>query len=1229
MSAPARSGARASARAPSQYCNTPYSVPPAARTGFGRLARSSGAESPGRRSDPPPPATSLASSRSRRRSAPASFVGVAVGVSRRITQCVGAFASHVRSACSAEQSTGDCPVSTLRKRSATALYPLPFASEVRKRLPPNGRARRRMARRAAVTQLQNAMILFLNFEAAGRCREASRPARATTPAQQRALAGLAEAAKAMLCPEVVGAPLRTLGLGRGKIAAGWESLDAIRHSVHHLEAAVAGSSYRASAPLGMPLPSSADVAEDVDASRVKLPGQAGTVDLADLLVEPAVRAGFERPSALSDPAKEPFRGRACDRVPRDSFPSFVRALDAAGMLAAVREPLGPPAGFFAVRKQWDPDRQVWMQRLVLDRRPRNAQEAQVEPDEDTVPHGTCFLECSLGPGEELRVWATDLPQWYYRMRVSAERAASNTFTAALDGEPYRDTAAVRTLLEAEQAEPGAAVGAVHFALATMAMGDLNATVFAQCGHTELLRRFGALGPDVLLSYRGLPPAGRVYEGVMIDDHAVAAAVPRRHWQSSDAGRRGRELFEAGRRAYASIGVPDVADKRQDGRLTATVWGCEIQGARGRAGGPRVRRAALAALTLSLCEGRVTTVDLLARVVGLWVDLLLYRRAAFAVLGATYTFLHRHRDDGESVPRTLTGTVVTELLGLVCLAPLLDSPLRAPVDRSLKASDASPSGAAVVETALPQAAADALWRHRVRSGARTNCGQIGAPGNRRGDSAVGEILEGLPAREMLRFTFGNQRPPHINVGEMRSRRALWRMLAQRPSAHGRRHLVAYDSGVTIGAGNKGRSPSASLLREERLTYPHILAADCVEGTLWTDSERMTADGPSRGGAVPVPAPQRAWVADFLGGDDAALTRRFGPDEARGRAALDRVDHDPTAGVRFGEADHPGPPRAPRAQIDLRERALGTVTTRQRRARLLERFQGWLATQGLDGVEVLAEQPARLDRVLADYGQHLWATDGSQGDLAETLNHIAKMFRWVRGQLGTAWDVRTAWQVTEPGENRAPVPPRLALALVTLFVVWEWWEVAAIIALGFEAALRPGDLLYLTRADLRFPREHGGLTGALFVVLRHSKTRELRGARWQHVRVACPTVIALLDRVFGSRPPGVMLFSCTGSHAVRGRQLSARFAAGLAALGVPYGQHHGYTLAGLRAGGITAFFEATQDIGLTRWRGRWDSMRSLEHYVQELASHEAFARLDPISRAKIFRLADLLPAVLQMA
>ena len=199
----------------------------------------------------------------------------------------------------------------------------------------------------------------------------------------------------------------------------------------------------------------------------------------------------------------------------------------------------------------------------------------------------------------------------------------------------------------------------------------------------------------------------------------------------------------------------------------------------------------------------------------------------------------------------------------------------------------------------------------------------------------------------------------------------------------------------------------------------------------------------------------------------------------------------------------------------------------------------------------------------------------------------------------------------------------VALVVLFLIWEWPEMAALMALGFEGALRPGDLLYLNRGDLRFPRDHGGTTQAVFVVLRHSKTRQRRdAARYQHVRITCATVAALLDRAFGHRDRAAALFSWPGEHAARSRQMVARFAAGLRALGVPYGQAQGYTLGGLRGGGITAYFEATGDLQLTRWRGRWDSMRSMEHYIQELASHEAFVRLPPSARARIFRLAGLL-------
>ena len=92
---------------------------------------------------------------------------------------------------------------------------------------------------------------------------------------------------------------------------------------------------------------------------------------------------------------------------------------------------------------------------------------------------------------------------------------------------------------------------------------------------QLLREAGAMPAECMMTYRGVPPAGKVHEGVVIDDHAVAAEVPRRGWKQSAAGRRARELREAGRRAYEAIGVPGVAAKRQDRLRTAVAWGCEL------------------------------------------------------------------------------------------------------------------------------------------------------------------------------------------------------------------------------------------------------------------------------------------------------------------------------------------------------------------------------------------------------------------------------------------------------------------------------------------------------------------------------------------------------------------------------------------------------------------------------------------------------------------------------
>jgi len=888
-----------------------------------------------------------------------------------------------------------------------------------------------------------------------------------------------------------------------------------------------------------------------------------------------------------------------------------------------------------------------------------------------MPHGTVWCELALSPDEDLWLWCTDLPSFYYAIGVSGARAASNRFTPVLPLAPLAHLSAVRDFMAATGRDQGA------LALRVMAMGDINATGFAQIAHRALLQRAGALPPE--LAYRQLAPDDEVVGGVMIDDYALAAKGPRRGAAQAPAVRRAANLFRRARAVYAAAGVPDVDKKRREMVRHATVWGAEIDGRAGTVGAPRTRRAGLSALTASVAVAGVAPGTLVSSLLGLWMDSLLYRRPVLALLGAVFAFAEAFGEDRR--PRALPGPVRSELLGLSALAPMLECSIRAPVAPGILVSDASLSGTGVVEARLPSAAAAEVWRHRVRAGgvAEQGC---------RGFCFGGELVEALPVRVVHRAQFKRRAGRGIHVCEGRARRQLAVAVGRDPGRHGTRQLTAYDSTVTAFGAARGRSHAPGLLSEQRLAYPQWVAAGAQEGVVWVDSERNSADSTSRGGPLPVPAPMRAWVARFLGGDASALadriTRLAQEAEASGRDFEAEAGVDPAldldlgatdwptlrnnarrtrasdrraaaAGVgtipavrprgcgqgghaaeRVGEASHPGPPRAQaaarataRPAADLVARAEGRDGTRHRRAGLIAAFESWLRNRrGLE-LECAVTDPRGLDRALATYGQVLFDQGAPQSHLPELLNGLRNRYRHLDHQLGEAWAVRTAWQLLEPGTSRTPVPAELARAMVAVALVWGWLPVAALIALAWEGCLRTGDVLGLARCDLRFPQERGdGGCGDIFVILRHAKTATTYGARFQHVRVSCSGVIALLWAAFGTWTGEAELFQRVGTHAQREHALAWRFERLCRALGVPYGEgaEGGITFGGLRAGGTTAAFEATRDLQLVRWRGRWDSMRTLEHYVQELAYWDFFPRLPPAVRARVRALARLLPKLL---
>ena len=69
--------------------------------------------------------------------------------------------------------------------------------------------------------------------------------------------------------------------------------------------------------------------------------------------------------------------------------------------------------------------------------------------------------------------------------------------------------------------------------------------------------------------------------------------------------------------------------------------------------------------------------------------------------------------------------------------------------------------------------------------------------------------------------------------------------------------------------------------------------------------------------------------------------------------------------------------------------------------------------------------------------------------------------------------------------------------------------------------------------------------------------------------------------------------------------------------------GLTPGCLRGSGATFFFNHTEDLQRTAWRGGWARQRTMEAYLQEASSHAVLRQAAPAARERIRELAALAP------
>ncbi len=90
--------------------------------------------------------------------------------------------------------------------------------------------------------------------------------------------------------------------------------------------------------------------------------------------------------------------------------------------------------------------------------------------------------------------------------------------------------------------------------------------------------------------------------------------------------------------------------------------------------------------------------------------------------------------------------------------------------------------------------------------------------------------------------------HINLLEMRARETRAVRVAKSVSTWRARRIRLLDSGVCVGAFDRGRSSSRQLNMIMKTTLPFVGPTDVLVGPVWTRSEDNAAGNPTRGRAV---------------------------------------------------------------------------------------------------------------------------------------------------------------------------------------------------------------------------------------------------------------------------------------------------------------------------------------------------------------------------------------------
>lgn len=150
-----------------------------------------------------------------------------------------------------------------------------------------------------------------------------------------------------------------------------------------------------------------------------------------------------------------------------------------------------------------------------------------------------------------------------------------------------------------------------------------------------------------------------------------------------------------------------------------------------------------------------------------------------------------------------------------------------------------------------------------------------------------------------------------------------------------------------------------------------------------------------------------------------------------------------------------------------RELGTLkdlavqpATKRRYDKAAEGFFTLLKQENL----VLPTRKDRLDPLLCEYLEHLWATGVGRGQANDTVAALQHLQPSLRGHLAGAWRLLKTWAINEIPNRAPPIPEQVVRAVAGWAFFHGHYTFGVLIVLGFYCMLRSGELMGLNSSHM---------------------------------------------------------------------------------------------------------------------------------------------------------------------